>query len=179
MSALAPWLMLLLMLLLILAEGDSLLLRPVVDARHGSVAPADAIRPCAIRPFPDETAVLIGTISRRWGRSWLRCGRVEFQVLGAKIVGLVQVSGIWRLRQRRWTTKAMAAGLILLSGALGLIAMEGRPPPVGVWDGMGSSLLLPLLTGLFGMPSMIESLKLGRVPEQKPLQDVDVPSCLE
>jgi putative membrane protein len=175
MSAVTPWLMLLLVLMLILAEGDSLHLRPVVDARHGSVAPAEAIRPCLVRPFPGTTVVLVGTMSRRQLRNWLRCGRDEFQVLGARTLGLVQVTGVWRLRQRRWTTKATAAGLILLSGALGLIAMEGRPPPAGVWDGMGSSLLLPLLTGLFGMPAMIESLKLGMVPEQKPLEDVDVP----
>jgi TctA family transporter len=174
-SAITPWLMLLLILMLILAEGDSLRLRPVVDARQGSITPMGALRPCVVRPFPGEAALLVGTISRRRFRSWLRCGRDEFQVLGARSIGLVRVSGVWRLRQRRWTTKAMAAGLILLSGALGLVAMEGRPPPSGVWDGMGSSLLLPLLTGLFGMPAMIESLKLGRVPQQKPLEEVDVP----
>ncbi len=175
MSPLMPWLMLLLILLLLLAERDSPQLRPVVDVRKGSVALAVAIRPCTIRPFPGSEAHLVGTVSRRWGRSWLRCGRSEFRLLGSKMTGLLEVHGVWRLRQRRWSGKAVAAALLFLSGGLGLVAMEGRPPPIGVFDGIGSSLLLPLLTGLFGMPAMIESLKLGQVPEQVPSAQVDIP----
>jgi putative membrane protein len=167
--------MVLLVLLLLLAERDSPQVRPVLDVRQGSMAPVAAIRPCTICPFPGAEADLVGIVTRRWGRSWLRCGRHEFRLLGGRTTGLVEVRGVWRLRQRRWSGKAVAAALLLLSGGLGLVAMEGRPPPIGTWDGMGSSLLLPLLTGLFGMPSMIESLKLGQVPEQAPSAAVDIP----
>lgn len=64
-----------------------------------------------------------------------------------------------KMRDVAWTI-----ALITLSGAMGYICMNGNLPAEGLL-GTGT-LLFPLLTGLFGMPALLESAKVGKIPEQ-------------
>jgi putative membrane protein len=68
-------------------------------------------------------------------------------------------------------------GLILSSGALGYLVLDSHLP-LGGLDGLGQSLLFPLLTGLFGLPTLIISLQNPSIPVQtrpvildRPLRD--------
>lgn len=63
-------------------------------------------------------------------------------------------------RNRIW-----AVALLLLSGALGHICMHGGIPCSGILG--ESTLLFPLLSGLFGMPALLESMKNAKVPPQR------------
>ena len=65
-----------------------------------------------------------------------------------------------------------ALALFLISGALGIVCMFIAQEPVGIVP--GGNLLLPLLTGLFGMPAMLLSLNNGEVPEQKDEEEFPV-----
>lgn len=55
--------------------------------------------------------------------------------------------------------------LFLLSGMLGVMAMNGLVPGEDIWKGMEGNMLMPLFTGLFGLPLLIGSSR-GRMPEQ-------------
>lgn len=91
------------------------------------------------------------------------------------------IEGEWRVRRRFWKHKATALLLFILSGALGFLAMQGRPPLQGIFGGWDGNLLLPLLTGLFSIPALIESSSSGALPEQEVevRVDHDVPSSLQ
>jgi putative membrane protein len=68
------------------------------------------------------------------------------------------------LKERGLRNKAWAAALVFMSGALGLICMDLPIPSAGIaGDG---TLLFPLLTGLFGMPALLSSLKNTSIPRQ-------------
>jgi len=54
--------------------------------------------------------------------------------------------------------------LVLVSGGLGFICMNANIPSNGIL-GEGT-LLFPLLTGLFGMPFLLHSVKNAKIPEQ-------------
>ena len=68
------------------------------------------------------------------------------------------------LKERGLANKIWAAVIAVVSGTLGLICMDVPIPSVGLF-GEGT-LLFPLLTGLFGIPALLESLKNASVPEQ-------------
>jgi len=68
------------------------------------------------------------------------------------------------LKERGITNKIWAAALVILSGMLGLFCMDVPIPSFGIF-GEGT-LLFPLLTGLFGIPALMESFKNASVPEQ-------------
>ncbi len=61
-----------------------------------------------------------------------------------------------------------AAVIFIISGLLGLCVMDLDIPCSGMID--DGTLLFPLLTGLFGMPTMLTSLKDNHVVEQKDLE---------
>lgn len=63
--------------------------------------------------------------------------------------------------------RGYAIALLGLSGLLGLTCMEARLPLSDVWEGMDHSILFPLLTGLFGLPSLIGSARSGPLPSQR------------
>jgi len=50
---------------------------------------------------------------------------------------------------------------------LGVMAMDGLVPGEDIWRGMEGNMLMPLFTGLFGLPLLIGSSR-GRMPEQNP-----------
>ena len=68
------------------------------------------------------------------------------------------------LKERGFTNKVWAAVLVAVSGTLGLLCMDVPIPSVGIFG--ESTLLFPLLTGLFGIPALLESFKNASVPEQ-------------
>jgi putative membrane protein len=74
------------------------------------------------------------------------------------------------LKEKGLKNKVWAAGLVAISGSLGLICMDLPIPSVGVL-GEGT-LLFPLLTGLFGIPALLSSFKNASVPKQ---QDDGIP----
>jgi len=76
------------------------------------------------------------------------------------------IIGTWRSRRSRWKRLAWALTVFLLSGLVGLAVLDGRSRLAGTFDGMGSSLLLPLLTGLFALPSLMASTRSGDIPAQ-------------
>jgi putative membrane protein len=82
--------------------------------------------------------------------------------------GTIKVEGYWRVRRDSVRERSLAVVLLALSGLLGLTCMEARLPTSGTWEGMGQSVLFPLLTGLFGVPSLVASLRRSSVPEQEP-----------
>jgi TctA family transporter len=95
--------------------------------------------------------------------------------------GEMIIEGEWRVRRRFWKNKAAALLMFLLSGALGFLAMQGRPPLQGTFGGWDGNLLLPLLTGLFSIPALFESSSSGALPEQEVDVEVehDVPSAIQ
>ncbi len=58
----------------------------------------------------------------------------------------------------------MSIIILLISGCLGLACMDLDIPCNGIMD--NGTLLFPMLSGLFGMPAMLESLKKSEVVEQ-------------
>ena len=68
------------------------------------------------------------------------------------------------LKERGGANKVWAAALALLSGTLGLFCMDAPIPCAGLFG--DSTLLFPLLTGLFGVPALLESFKNASIPEQ-------------
>ena len=74
------------------------------------------------------------------------------------------ITVIVMMTHERGTGMIWAFALFLISGALGIICMFIADEPIGIIP--GGNLLLPLLTGLFGMPAMLLSLNNGDVPEQ-------------
>jgi putative membrane protein len=67
--------------------------------------------------------------------------------------------------------KLWGLSIFLLSGFLGLLVLSGRDLSAGTWIPLrigSASMLFPLLTGLFGLSTMIISLKdKAEMPEQK------------
>jgi putative membrane protein len=53
-----------------------------------------------------------------------------------------------------------------LSGVLGLVAMNSRLPLADIFPGLDQSPLFPLLTGLFGVPTLLLSLGQQAIPHQ-------------
>ena len=171
----APFILLGTSLLLILSEKNSRELRVVIDARKGPIERASSIRLAPPIPVDGEPVTISGRfLSCHRRRSTLRTAHGDWTVMhiGRPLEGLVLVHGTWRLRKRRWRNKLIAALLMLLSGVLGFIAMNAVPPLSNVFDGLDQNVLFPLLTGLFGVPTLLLSLTPRPVPPQE-LQAVD------
>ena len=94
---------------------------------------------------------------REDGPCWRRAGTPA---------GRAEVNGVWRVRRNRYRNKITALMLLLSSGLLGFVALNGRLPLTGVWDGVDGNMLFPLLTGLFGLPTLLLSGTSGKIPEQ-------------
>lgn len=68
------------------------------------------------------------------------------------------------LTQRNWKGAVWATILVGLSGTLGMIFMDPSIPSSGILG--DSTLLFPMLTGLFGIPVLLSSFNNSSVPEQ-------------
>lgn len=123
-----------------------------------------------VRPVPvdGQEATVTGTVERdRRGRRWLRTPTGRWRLRGDRSPpGTFRTEGFWRVRKDSGRERSLAIVLLTLSGLLGLTCMEARLPTSGVWEGMGQSVLFPLLTGLFGVPALIISLRRGALPKQ-------------
>jgi TctA family transporter len=93
----------------------------------------------------------------------------------------VTVEGVWKIRRTRWRPKAFALLAFLLAGLIGFAVMNGRPYGTGIFAGFDGNLLFPMLTGLFAIPSLIESSSGASIPEQElePRTDADTSSSLK
>ena len=78
---------------------------------------------------------------------------------------LIAVITILLLHERDAGNIVWCASLLLLSGILGLACMDLDIPCEGVFA--GGTLMFPMLTGLFGMPTMLQSLRNTRVDGQR------------
>ena len=77
---------------------------------------------------------------------------------------LIAVITIMILHEKEPKNMLWCSALILISGLLGLACMDLDIPGNGLL--IGGTLLFPMLTGLFGMPAMLESLRNPFICEQ-------------
>lgn len=78
---------------------------------------------------------------------------------------LISVILLMILHEKEYAGMAWCTAIIFISGLLGLACMDLDIPGDGLL-GEGT-LLFPMLTGLFGMPALLESLHNPRIVEQK------------
>lgn len=110
------------------------------------------------RPVPvhGDPVLLHGRAERARGRTWLVTPTGRWRLRGAVPEGEVAIEGTWEVRTHRLENRAMALALIMLSGLLGLVVMDRRLPGE-LFVGLDLSLMFPLLTGLFGVPTLLGS----------------------
>ena len=80
-------------------------------------------------------------------------------------VVLISVILLMIFHEKEPRRMAWCTAIIILSGLLGLACMDLDIPSSGLLD--EGTLLFPMLTGLFGMPALLESLRNPRIEEQK------------
>ncbi|MDW5563357.1 MAG: tripartite tricarboxylate transporter permease [Methanomassiliicoccus sp.] len=141
-----------------------------VEARLVVLAASSTSVVSIVRPVPiDGQAVsLTGRVERGpLGVRHLCTSGGRWRLLWARgLAGEVRVDGRWKVRPIARRERSLAVLLLLLSGVLGLTCMNAALPLSGVFEGLGQSILFPLLTGLFGMPSILASLSRFSVPPQ-------------
>ena len=166
---LVPGVLVMVMLMLVMAEPDDRRIAVSIDARKGSVCRLEAITVPSMVPRDGEAVTAWGVLERTSrNRFLLHTVQGDWKVLtrSGTSAGRARVMGTWRVRRRRMRNKAAAFALLLGSGTLGFVAMNGKLPLSGVWDGLDGNMLFPLLTGLFGLPTLLSSVSSGRIPEQ-------------
>jgi TctA family transporter len=134
-------------------------------------------------PVDGSEVRLSGRVERK-GLGWTMTtdsGEWRLKRYHGQAGGHVAVEGVWRMRRTRWRPKAFALLAFLLSGGIGFAVMEGRPPGVELFGGFDGNLLFPMLTGLFAVPSLIESSSGASIPEQElePTADADMSSSIK
>ena len=162
-----PWLLLSIPPVLIWAESGKADPKAELDLRGGRFSPTDVISLKRHVPVHGDSARVIGRTFWRRGRWMVRPPLQSFPVRGR---GLEQgdhlLLGKWMVRKDRLPVVARALLLFMCSGALGIMAMDGLVPGENIWKGMEGNMLMPLFTGLFGLPLLIGSSR-GRMPEQR------------
>jgi len=175
-----PFLLLAVSVALVLSEGGRGGSVACLDSRKGRcTAVPGLISIVAPVPIDGEDVTIVGMIVRRGaiGKRYLRTAHGEFPLRTRASLpeGRVRLEGRWLVRKRYAPTIAIAGTLFLLSGALGFAVMNGRVPGGDVFPGLGQSMLLPLLTGLFGFPTLLLSARSGSIPEQVDGEQEPVP----
>ena len=166
---LIPGVLIIVMLLLVMAEPDDRRTTISIDARRGSVSRLEHIGVPMLVPHDGEPVRAWGRLERTSRRRFvLHSAQGEWTVLAraGTLAGRAQVTGVWRVRRNRSRNKLTALALLLSSGLLGFVALNGKLPLTGVWDGVDGNMLFPLLTGLFGLPTLLLSGSSGQIPEQ-------------
>jgi len=167
---LIPGTLVIVMVMMVMAEADERRITVSIDARHGSVNRLEHIDVPMMVPQNREKVRIWGRLERVSRKQFiLHSAQGDWTVLvrAGTPAGKAEVCGVWRVRRDRSRKKASALALLLSSGILGFVAMNGKLPMTGVWDGLDSNMLFPLLTGLFGLPTLLSSVSSGRVPEQE------------
>lgn len=162
-----PWLLLCVPILLFWAESGKAEPIAELDMRKGRSAPAEMIS--MIRHFPvhGDAARVIGNVRRHRGAWYVHTPLQSFRIRGHGLQeGEMVLIGQWYVRKDRPAVILRSSLLFLLSGALGVMTMDGMVPCEGIWKGIEGNMLMPLFTGLFGLPLLITSSR-GRMPEQE------------
>jgi TctA family transporter len=172
-----PWMLLTVPFLLLWAEGGKADPMAILDMRGGCVSPTDVISLKRHFPVHGDSARVIGEVFRRRGRWMVRTPLQTFPIRGSGLEsGKQLLLGHWVVRNDRKPITAWCVLLFLVSGALGVMAMDGLVPGEELWKGMEGNMLMPLFTGLFGLPLLIGSSR-GLMPEQREVAD-EPPSVL-
>lgn len=167
---LIPGMLVIVMVMLVLAEADDRRITISIDARRGSVRRLERIDVPMLVPHDGEKVKAWGRLERVSRKRFvLHSVQGDWTVLAhaGTPAGRAEVCGIWKVRRNRSCNKLSALFLLLSSGLLGFVALNGKLPLTGVWDGIDGNMLFPLLTGLFGLPTLLSSVSSGRVPAQE------------
>ena len=173
LDGITPAVVLIALLTLVLSErGRKLQATIMVSGREPLGAVVSLVRPVPVDRSP---VTLTGVVECGFlGSRHLRTSHGRWRLKGArKIIGPARVIGRWSVRRSARRERLLAVALLMLSGLLGITCTEARLPLSGVFEGLGQSILFPLLTGLFGMPSIIASLGSTSVPPQDPVTGDD------
>ncbi|HUT27233.1 MAG TPA: tripartite tricarboxylate transporter permease [Methanomassiliicoccales archaeon] len=161
-----PWLLLFVPFLLVWAEGGKADPKAELDMRDGGSSFTETISLKRHVPVHGDSARVIGELRRRHGRWEVRTPMQTFRVRGRGFdPGHQKLLGHWTVRKDRLPIITWCVLLFFASGALGVMAMDGLVPGDDLWRGMEGNMLMPLFTGLFGLPLLIGSSR-GRMPEQ-------------
>ena len=172
-----PYFLLLVSALLIASEARSRKVRTILDARFGSIAEAEMVISALPVPVDRSRGRISGRVVKRSAGGFLLENQFgSWKVLGvAPVIGANVVSeGAWSVRKRSTLAPLFALVLFLASGWLGFLAMNAQLPLSDLCPGMRQSVLFPLLTGLFGFPSLLLSLRSRPVPHQEDGGDASV-----
>jgi len=130
-------------------------------------------------PVDGSRQRIFGVVESGPVRRWVRTPYGVWRLKGEARLerGPALLEGVWEVRSRRWWPRAMAGALLLLSGALGFIVLNAHLP-LSKGD---ASPLFPLLTGLFGLPVLIQALGGMKIPEQemKPAEEVRMRDAIQ
>ena len=166
LDAYIPGLLLLILLLLVLSQRQDREVKALVLGTSFSQGAKTSILP--VRPMVGAEAILHGRARRHW--SWYRIetaqGTFTAKYKGRLPRGHIALHGHWLLTRRRWVPSAMACGVVALSGLLGVSVLWGHLPDL-LWSGIDGNMMFPLLTGLFGVPSLLASQGGRPIPEQQ------------
>ncbi len=172
-----PYFLLLVSVLLIASEARSKKVRTVLDAKLGSIAEAEMVISTLPVPVDRSPGRISGRVVERSMHGFLLGNQFgRWKVLGSppRIGANVVADGIWSVRMRSTLNPLFALALFLASGWLGFLAMNVQLPLSDIYPGMRQSVLFPLLTGLFGFPSLLLSLRSRPVPHQEEGGDASV-----
>lgn len=162
-----PWMLLAVPFLLFWAESGKADPKAELDMRDGRSTPAEIISLKRHIPVDGDSARVIGSVHRRYGRWYVRTPLQTFRLRGHGLeTGDQTLIGRWIVRKDRLPIVGWSVLLFLCSGVLGVMAMDGLVPGEDLWTGMEGNMLMPLFTGLFGLPLLIGSSR-GRMPEQE------------
>ncbi len=177
-SPFIPHLLIAVVLILILSERGDRKMIAVIDARGGSVErPGGTISVVVPAPVNEEPVRISGVVKPVFPRGGIletQFGSWKLLADGSLLPGFVTVSGVWRVRRRHLVGRTRAAALLLSSGLLGFIVLNGRLPGDPILPGFQENLLFPLLTGLFGVPTLLLSLGPRRLPPQEDRAEAQV-----
>lgn len=166
---LIPGVLVVVMVMLVMGEADDRRITVSIDARRGSISRLERIDVPMLVPRDGEKVRAWGRLERVSRKRFaLHTAQGDWVVMarGGTPAGKAEVSGVWKVRRSRSQRKLSALILLLSSGLLGFLALNGKLPLTGVWDGIDGNMLFPLLTGLFGLPTLLSSVSSGPVPEQ-------------
>ena len=174
-----PYVLVCVLLLLVLTERGHESPSAHLDARKSPRLESSTINICPPIPVNGTDGTLSGNVGRRGPRSfWLSTPRGRWRIaygLRRKPKGFITVQGVWKVRRPRTRSRLKATLVLGLSGMLGFVVMNASPPLSGSFDGLGQSLLFPLLSGLFAFPALLSATSSRPIPEQKEARD-EVPS---
>ncbi len=166
LDAYIPGLLLLVLLLLVLSQRQDREVRALFLGKSFSQGAKTSILPA--RPMKGAEAILHGRARRHWSRYRIETAQGTFtaKFKGRLPRGHIALHGQWVLTRKRWVPSAMACGVVALSGLLGVSVLWGHLPDL-IWSGVDGNMMFPLLTGLFGLPSLLASQEGRPIPEQQ------------